>query len=168
MEAFEDHIILFLTSQRALCPCRYLCPFLCHSKVNDHWSRARNNRTTFSNNVNEHSSRSHLVLSLYCKGQSATGATTVQLVLSFFLHLLCCPRPLSLPLTLPLPLSATLTASTIMFQHDAHCSHHHNYTPCAGARIHVTHSLTQHTTHNLSLSLILSVILSPRLSASCI
>jgi hypothetical protein len=45
-------------------------------EVNAHWEKARNNRTTFSNNVNEHSSRSHLVVSLYCKGQSSTGAST--------------------------------------------------------------------------------------------
>ena len=36
-------------------------------EVDDVWRKAKSNRTTFSNNVNEHSSRSHLVLSLYCK-----------------------------------------------------------------------------------------------------
>lgn len=38
------------------------------------WSDARRNRTTFSNNVNEHSSRSHLVISVYARGENkATG-----------------------------------------------------------------------------------------------
>mmetsp|Transcript_79902 Transcript_79902/g.129513 ORF Transcript_79902/g.129513 Transcript_79902/m.129513 type:complete len:788 (+) Transcript_79902:81-2444(+) len=45
-------------------------------EVDGYWSKAKNNRTTFSNNVNEHSSRSHLVISLYVKGKSITGQTT--------------------------------------------------------------------------------------------
>ena len=36
--------------------------------VDRYWAKARENRTTFSNNINEHSSRSHLVLSLHCTG----------------------------------------------------------------------------------------------------
>jgi len=46
-----------------------------YDEVIEHWDKAKNNRTTFSNNINEHSSRSHLVLSLYCKGRSVTGTT---------------------------------------------------------------------------------------------
>jgi kinesin family protein C2/C3 len=34
------------------------------------WSKAKENRTTFSNNINEHSSRSHLVISLYVRGEN--------------------------------------------------------------------------------------------------
>mmetsp|Transcript_4750 Transcript_4750/g.10885 ORF Transcript_4750/g.10885 Transcript_4750/m.10885 type:complete len:798 (+) Transcript_4750:195-2588(+) len=38
------------------------------------WAAARENRTTFSNNINEHSSRSHLVISVYARGENrATG-----------------------------------------------------------------------------------------------
>jgi len=47
-----------------------LFPVGSYEEVIDIWGKARNNRTTFSNNVNEHSSRSHLVLSVYVRGEN--------------------------------------------------------------------------------------------------
>jgi len=47
-----------------------LFPVASYDEVIEIWGKARSNRTTFSNNVNEHSSRSHLVLSVYVRGEN--------------------------------------------------------------------------------------------------
>jgi len=48
----------------------YLAQVSSYDEVIKLWSKARENRTTFSNNINEHSSRSHLVLSVYARGEN--------------------------------------------------------------------------------------------------
>mmetsp|Transcript_7707 Transcript_7707/g.12254 ORF Transcript_7707/g.12254 Transcript_7707/m.12254 type:complete len:485 (+) Transcript_7707:596-2050(+) len=48
----------------------YLAGVKSYDEVIEYWGKARDNRTTFSNNINVHSSRSHLVLSVYTRGEN--------------------------------------------------------------------------------------------------